>query len=93
MSITVRIPTVLRSSTGGVATEELEGDTVGAVLGNLVDSFPQVKGQVFTDDGGLHRFLNVYLNDDDVRYTGGLSTSVSAGDELTLHPAVAGGAW
>jgi MoaD family protein len=93
MSITVRIPTVLRSSTGGAATETFEGDTVGDVLGSLVVSFPQVKGQVFTDDGGLHRFLNVYLNDDDVRYTGGLSTSVAAGDEITLLPAVAGGAW
>jgi molybdopterin converting factor small subunit len=51
-----------------------------------------VREQVFTADGSLHRFLNVYVNDDDVRYTGGLSTAVSAGDEITLLPAVAGGA-
>jgi len=51
-----------------------------------------VRAQVFTPDGTLHRFLNVYVNDDDVRYTGGLATAVAAGDEVTLLPAVAGGA-
>ena len=58
----------------------------------LADDHPGVREQVFTDDGTLHRFLNVYVNDDDVRYTGGLATAVRAGDEVTLLPAVAGGA-
>lgn len=92
MSVTVRIPTVLRASTDGARTVEVEGQTVGDVLGRLVDDHPAVKSQLFGDDGTLHRFLNVYVNDDDVRYTGGLATAVAAGDEVTLLPAVAGGA-
>jgi sulfur-carrier protein len=89
--VTVRIPTVLRSATDGQRTVALEGETVGDVLGRLVVDHPAVREQVFTADGTLHRFLNVYVNDDDVRYTGGLSTAVTTGDEVTLLPAVAGG--
>jgi sulfur-carrier protein len=92
MAVTVRIPTVLRTATSGEKTLDLEGSTVGDVLGRLVTDHPGVKAQVFTEDGTLHRFLNVYVNDDDVRYTGGLETAVGAGDEVTLLPAVAGGA-
>jgi len=91
MAVTVRIPTVLRSATGGEKAVALEGTTVGDVLAKLVADHPAVKDQVFTDDGTLHKFLNVYVNDDDVRYTGGLETAVAPGDELTLLPAVAGG--
>ena len=92
MPVTVRIPTVLRTATGGHKTVSLEGATVGDVLGRLVEDHPGVREQVFTSDGTLHRFLNVYVNDDDVRYTGGLQTAVAPGDEVTLLPAVAGGA-
>jgi sulfur-carrier protein len=92
MSVTVRIPTVLRPAVGGERSLAVEGATVGDVLGELVTEHPAVKTQVFADDGTLHRFLNVYVNDDDVRYTGGLETSVGSGDEVTLLPAVAGGA-
>jgi len=92
VAVTVRIPTVLRAATQGEKTVSIEGSTVGDVLDRLVDDHPGVKGQVFTEDGTLHRFLNVYVNDDDVRYTGGLETEVAAGDEVTLLPAVAGGA-
>lgn len=92
MAVTIRIPTVLRPATGGQRSVDVEGSTVGQVLDALVDGHPQVREQVFTPDGSLHRFLNVYVNDDDVRYTGGLSTSVASGDEVTLLPAVAGGA-
>ncbi len=92
MPVTVRIPGVLREATAGAKTVSLDGATVGDVLGSLALDHPGVRDQVFTADGSLHRFLNVYVNDDDVRYTGGLSTAVSAGDEITLLPAVAGGA-
>ena len=92
MPVTVRIPTVLRAATEGQRTVSVEGKTVGDVLGRLADDHPGVRAQVFTPDGTLHRFLNVYVNDDDVRYTGGLATAVAAGDEVTLLPAVAGGA-
>jgi sulfur-carrier protein len=90
--VTVRIPTVLRTATDGHKTLAVEGATVGDVLGRLAADHPGVREQVFTADGTLHRFLNVYVNDDDVRYTGGLATAVRAGDEVTLLPAVAGGA-
>ena len=92
MSVTVRVPTVLRSATNGQRTVSLEGATVGDVLGRLVESHPATGPQIFTDDGQLHRFLNVYVNDDDVRYLGGLGAPVADGDEVTLLPAVAGGA-
>ncbi|MBU6232766.1 MAG: MoaD/ThiS family protein [Acidobacteria bacterium] len=92
MAITVRIPTVLRPATGGQAVIEGEGTTIGAVLGRIATDHPGVKPQLFHDDGALHKFLNVYINDDDVRYLGGLEAPVADGDEITLLPAVAGGA-
>ena len=92
MPVTVRIPGVLRGATEGAKTVSLDGATVGDVLGRLAADHPGVRDQVFTADGSLHRFLNVYVNDDDVRYTGGLTTTVRTGDEITLLPAVAGGA-
>jgi len=89
---TVRIPTVLRPATGGQATATASGATIGAVLTELSERYPGVREQLFNGDGTLHRFLNVYVNDDDVRYIGGLEAPVSDGDEITLLPAVAGGA-
>ena len=91
MASTVRIPTVLRSATGGLATLEVSGTTVGEILGEVGTKYPAIREQLFNDDGSLHRFLNIYVNDDDVRYVGGLAAVVSAGDEITLLPAVAGG--
>lgn len=92
MPVVVRIPTVLRPAADGQRAVEVDGHTVGDVLGRLAEAHPGVREQVFTGDGALHRFLNVYVNDDDVRYTGGLATVVRPGDEVTLLPAVAGGA-
>jgi molybdopterin converting factor small subunit len=92
MSATVRIPTVLRPAVGGVSSLEVDGATVGAVLNAIVAAHPSASGQLIADDGTLHRFLNVYVNDDDVRYIGGLDAPVADGDEVTLLPAVAGGA-
>jgi molybdopterin converting factor small subunit len=77
---------------GGAVTLSVEGDTIGDVLTGLSDAYPAVKGQLLNDDGTLHRFLNVYINDDDVRYLGGVNAPVANGDEITLLPAVAGGA-
>lgn len=93
MSAVVRIPTVLRPALGGQSQVNVEGATIGQVLENLTSDFPAIKGQLLNDDGSLHRFLNVYVNDDDVRYLGGVAAPVADNDEITLLPAVAGGAW
>jgi MoaD family protein len=89
--VDVRLPTVLRSQTGGQSTVVVEGSTVGDVLRELVDQYPGIAGQLLNGDGTLHRFVNVYVNDDDVRYLSLLDTPVSAGDEVSILPAVAGG--
>ncbi len=78
---------------GGASVIPVEGSTVGEVLSQLTRTYPAIKGQLLNDDGTLHRFLNVYVNDDDVRYLGGVEASVANDDEITLLPAVAGGAW
>ena len=93
MTASVRIPTVLRPAMGGEALVDVEGATIGEVLESLTSSHPAIRGQILNDDGSLHRFLNVYVNDDDVRYIGGVYAPVANGDEITLLPAVAGGAW
>ncbi len=91
MPVEVRLPTLLRQSAGGAATVEIEGSTIGDVLGTLVERFPAMGGQVLNDDGSLHKFVNVYVNDDDVRYLSALDTPVKDGDEVSILPAVAGG--
>ncbi len=92
MASTVRIPTVLRNAVGGHATLQVDGATIGEILGKLGAEYPTIHDQLFNADGSLHRFLNIYVNDDDVRYIGGLNAPVSSGDEVSLLPAVAGGA-
>jgi molybdopterin synthase sulfur carrier subunit len=91
LSIQIRIPTVLRVHTGGQAVVEASGRTVSEVLADLVASHPGLAGQVVTDEGTLHRFVNVYVNDDDIRYLDRLDTRVSDGDVVSILPAVAGG--
>lgn len=91
MSVEVRLPTVLRQHAGGQSTVRVEGATIGEVLNTLVAQFPGMAGQVLTDDGTLHRFVNVYVNDDDVRYLDQLDTKVADGDTVSILPAVAGG--
>ena len=90
MAIEVRIPTILRSYTGGAKSVEGSGTTLGEVLDDL-DSRYQGLGDRLVDDAGLRRFVNVYLNDEDVRFLGGLKTPVTDGDTVTVLPAVAGG--
>lgn len=91
MSIDVRLPTIFRPATGGAATVSAEGETVGEVFGDLVTKHPGLKDQLLTPEGQLHRHLNVFLNDDDIRYLGKLDAKVGPTDSLTLMPAVAGG--
>lgn len=91
MPVEVRLPTVLRQHAGGQASVKASGATIGEVLNDLVGSHPGMSGQVLTDGGTLHRFVNVYVNDDDVRYLDQLETKVSPDDVVSILPAVAGG--
>ena len=92
MSVELRLPTLLRPAVEGQASVALEGATVGEVLSQLVAKYPALTGQVLTEEGSLHRFVNVYVNDDDVRYLDNLSTAVTSSDVISILPAVAGGA-
>jgi molybdopterin synthase sulfur carrier subunit len=89
---TVKIPPVLRSSTGGAKEVEADGRTVGDVLSSLAEQHPATQSQLFSEDGALNRYVNVYLNDEDVRVLDGLETEVGPGDTLVILPARAGGA-
>jgi molybdopterin converting factor small subunit len=89
--VAIRLPTVLRSSAGGQATVEADGATVGEVFDDLIRQHPGLRSQLLTEGGELHRHLNVFLNDDDIRYLGKLDAKVGETDTLTLMPAVAGG--
>jgi MoaD family protein len=91
MAIEVRIPTILRNYTGGEKQVEASGSSLGSLIDDLDAKHPGLKGRLVTDDGSLHRFVNVYVNDEDVRFTGALDTGLSDGDEVTILPAVAGG--
>jgi molybdopterin synthase sulfur carrier subunit len=91
VTVAVRLPTVLRSAAGGASTVAVEGDDVGQVFDDLVRQHPDLRAQLLTDTGELHRHLNVFLNDDDIRYLGKLDAKVGDGDTVTLMPAVAGG--
>ncbi len=92
MPVPVNLPTVLRSHAGGAKTVSAEGSTIGEVLSALAEEYPGLSGQVINGDGTLHKFVNVYLNDDDVRYFSSLDTPVKDSDEISILPAVAGGA-
>jgi MoaD family protein len=88
---TVKIPPVLRAQTGGEAEVSADGDTVGEVLRGLADEHPDAKAQLFSPEGELNRYVNIYLNDEDVRVLDGLDTSVAEGDTVVILPAMAGG--
>jgi molybdopterin converting factor small subunit len=85
------LPTVLRPAAGGQATVAAEGTTVGEVFADLIRQHPGLRDQLLSGDGELHRHLNIFLNDDDIRYLGKLEARVADRDTLTLMPAVAGG--
>lgn len=90
MSI-VRIPPVLRPSVGGARQVEASGATLDALLDDLFVRYPDVRAKLLAEDGGLSRFINVFVNDQDARYLAGLHTPVASGDVVVLLPAMAGG--
>lgn len=91
MSIEVRIPTPLRKHTDGEETVTVEGETAGEVLHNLVERHPGLKEKIFTEDGNLRRYVNVFAGDEDIRFQDELETPVDDGDEVSIVPAIAGG--
>ncbi|ONK13528.1 MoaD/ThiS family protein [Streptomyces sp. MP131-18] len=91
MSVTVRIPTILRTYTGGQAEVAAEGGTLQEVLDDLERNHQGIAARVLDDDGKLRRFVNVYVNDDDVRFADGLGTATPDGAGISIIPAVAGG--
>ncbi len=93
MGVTVRIPTPLRRMTNGQAKLELDESTLSVMIDNLEASYPGFKERLIDENGDLRYFVNIYLNGEDVRFLQGLDTSTSSGDEISIVPAVAGGAW
>ena len=91
MSVTVRVPTTLRTLTGGASEVAVEGGTVGEVVAALEASYPGFRDRLLDDAGKLRRFVNVFVSDDDVRFLQGLDTPVPAGETVSIVPAVAGG--
>jgi sulfur-carrier protein len=88
---TVKIPPVLRPSVSGMSEVQVDGGTVGEVLHGLAGQHPETEGQLFSSEGELNRYVNVYVNDEDVRVQNGLDTSVGSGDTVVILPAMAGG--
>jgi molybdopterin converting factor small subunit len=89
--VDVRLPTVLRQYAGGQATVKANGETLREVFDDLVLQFPLLSGQVVTEEGALHKFVNVYVNDDDVRFLDKLDTKLTGDETISILPAVAGG--
>ncbi|MEZ0338956.1 MoaD/ThiS family protein [Mycobacterium sp. pV006] len=90
MAVSVSIPTILRTHTGGEKRVSASGATLQAVIADLESNYSGISERLI-DDGKLHRFVNIYVNDEDVRFSGGLDTEVADGDTVTILPAVAGG--
>jgi MoaD family protein len=91
MAVLVKIPTQLRAAAGGEAETQVDGSTVQEVLDGLFARHDELRARLYDDDGGLRRFVNVYVAGEDIRFLNGLKTPVADGSELTILPAVAGG--
>lgn len=91
MAVEVRLPTLLRPHVDGASSVTADGATIGEVFGEITARYPGLVGQLTDDQGGLHKFVNVYCNDDDIRYLDQLDTKVTDGDVISILPAVAGG--
>jgi sulfur-carrier protein len=92
MAIEVRVPTILRSYTGGQKAVQGEGESIADLFTDLDGKFPGFRARLITDEGALHRFVTIYVTDEDVRFLGSLDAKLSDGDTVTILPAVAGGA-
>jgi len=90
-TVTVRIPTPLRSATDGESTVEVEAETVDDALRTLVERYPDLADNLYNEDDELRRFVNVYVGDEDVRFGDGVDTSLEPGDEISIVPSIAGG--
>ncbi len=90
-TVNVRVTAVLQKVTGGQKNVEASGANVSEVFDDIDAKYPGFKAQVYAADGKLHRFVNIYLNDEDIRYTGGVETALKPGDTLDILPALAGG--
>jgi len=90
VAVTVSVPTILRTHTDGAKSVDAAGSTLAQVIDDLDAHHSGLKGRL-VDDGKLHRYVNVYVNDEDVRFSGGLDTAIADGDDVTILPAVAGG--
>jgi molybdopterin synthase sulfur carrier subunit len=91
MGVRVRIPTPLRTVTKGAADVQASGDTVAGVIDDLERQFPGMRDRLLDESGGLRRFINMYVNEEDIRFLQGEKTTLKAGDELSIVPAIAGG--
>lgn len=91
-TVTIHIPTPLRSAVGDQAQATVEGTTAGEALRSLAQQHPDLQSNLYTQDGTLRQFVNIYLNDEDIRYLDGEDTELNAGDELSIVPSIAGGA-
>lgn len=91
MSVSVRIPTILRTYTGGESEVTADGATLAEVLDDLEASYPGIRARILDDAGDIRRFVNVYVGNDDVRFLEGLGTATADGTQLSIIPAVAGG--
>ena len=92
MAVTVRIPTPLRRLTQNQPEVEAEGDTIESLIENLEANYPGIKERICDESGNIRRFVNIYLNDEDIRFLDGNATTVKDGDEISVIPAIAGGA-
>jgi sulfur-carrier protein len=91
MSVSVRIPTILRTYTNGESEVQADGGTLAEVLESLDASYPGIRGRILDDEGSIRRFVNVYVGNDDVRFLEALDTSTPEGTQISVIPAVAGG--
>lgn len=91
MTIKVKVPTIMRKHAGGNAQIDADGATLSALLDDLEANYPGITKNIRSEDGGLHRFINIYVNDEDVRYLGSLDAEIKEGDVVSILPAVAGG--
>ena len=91
MGVPVRIPTPLRSVTKGAAEVQADGDTVSAVIEDLERQFPGLRDRLIDEGGELRRFINIYVNEEDIRFLEGAKTTLKAGDSMSIVPAIAGG--